>query len=148
MRRPPLLARVEQANTPSGLGVAGMSLLPFVAITDTATQTGIGQLGRAPSGCGDDMINFKAEPKEFLRTIAVGASSRSNRVLDPLHTVPGAGHAGADSPRLHLDLTPFCPLLKEELRLGFVAGDAQVGVLERLPFLALPGVQPPGRFFA
>jgi hypothetical protein len=41
---------------------------------DTATQTGIGQLGRAPSGCGDDMINFKAEPKEFLRTIAVGAT--------------------------------------------------------------------------
>ena len=62
--------------------------------------------------------------------------------------MPDAGHEGWDSPCLHLDFAPLCPLLKEKLRLGFVARNVQVGVLERLPFLALPGAQPPSRFFA
>src|SRR5436853_3651219 len=76
------------------------------------------------------------------------SDSRHSRVLDSLRTIAGAGHEEWDSLRLCLGLARLCALLKKELCLGFVAGNAQVGVLEHLPFLALPGAQSPSRFLA
>ena len=85
-------------------------------------------------------------PLTASQATALGSGSRHNEVLEPLHARLGARHAGWDSPGIHLRLSPFGSLVKDELGLGLHVRDAEVCVLEPFTFLAFTNAQA-SRFF-